>query len=165
MMYARYRPTVQIPVSAKNANGMSFLPNSAGIAMTSDATDTAITALKGTRSRLIRRNSHQPGIPRSREKAYQVREALVRPAAPQKSWPTVAMIRTIFAAQESRALVKIAPTKPAPSLTALTSLAANRKASRTNHPISAEKKTDRHTPWAAALAAPRVSSAVWAEAS
>ena len=40
MMYARYRPTVQIPVSAKNANGMLFLPNSAGIAMTSEATET-----------------------------------------------------------------------------------------------------------------------------
>ncbi len=56
--------------------------------------------------------------------------------------------------------MKIAPTKPAPSLTASTSLAANRKASSTNQPISAEKKTERQTPWAAVIAAPRVSSAV-----
>src|SRR5215208_2003216 len=165
MMYARYRPTVQIPVIAKNANGMLFLPKSAGMAITSEATETPITALNGTRSRLTRRNSPQPGIPRSRENAYQVRDALVRPAAPQKIWPIVAMISTSFAAQESRALVKMEPTKPAPSLTASTSLAANRNASSTNQPISAEKNTDRHTPWAAVTAAPLVSSAVWADAS
>jgi hypothetical protein len=61
--------------------------------------------------------------------------------------------------------VKIAPTKPALSSTALTSVAANRKASSTNHPISADQNTERHTPCAAAFAAPRVSSAVCAEAS
>src|ERR671937_2240735 len=99
---------------------MLFLPNSAGMAMISEATDTAITALNGTRSLLTRRNSHQPGIPRSRENAYQVRDALVRPAAPQNSWPTVAISRTNFAAHGSSALVKITPTKPAPSLTAFT---------------------------------------------
>ena len=64
---------------------MLCLPNSAGIAITSEKTDTAITALNGTRSRLTRRNSHQPGIPRSRENAYQVREVLVSSAAPQNS--------------------------------------------------------------------------------
>ena len=156
---------MQIPVSAKNANGMLFLPNSAGIAITPDATETAITALKGTRSRLTRRKIAQPGMPRSRENAYQVRDALVRPAAPQNSWPIVAMIRISFAAHESSALVKIEPTKPAASFTASTSFAAKRKASRTNQPISAEKKTDRHTPCAAAMAAPFVSSAVCADAS
>src|SRR5215217_9626476 len=143
-----------MPVSAKNANGMLFLPNSAGIAITSDATATAITALNGTRSALTRRNTCQPGIPRSRENAYQVRDALVRPAAPQKSCPTVAITSTSFAAHESRALVKMAPTKPAPSLTAFTSVAANRKASSTNQPITADQKTERQTPCAAALAAP-----------
>src|ERR671915_1472484 len=107
MMEARYSPTVQIPVRAKKAKGMLFFPNSAGIAITRAATETAITALNGTLSRLTRRNSHQPGIPRSRENAYQVREALVRPAAPQNSWPMVAMTRIIFAAHESSALVKI----------------------------------------------------------
>src|SRR5262245_3373202 len=164
-MYARYRPTVQIPVSAKNANGMSCLPNRAGMAISSDATETAITALNGTRSEFTRRKSAQPGIPRSRENAYHVREALVSPAAPQKNCPTVAIRITSFAAQESIALVKIAPTKPALSLTAFTSVAANRNARSTNQPITADQKTDRHTPCAAAFAAPLVSSAVCAEAS
>ena len=139
-----------MPVSAKNANGMLFLPNSAGIAMIErdnrdgdDRVERHPVSIHATEHR-------PPGIPRSREKAYHVREALVSPAAPQKSWPIVAMIRTNFAAQESSALVKIAPTKPAPSLTASTSLAANRNASRTNQPISAEKKTERQTPCAAA---------------
>src|SRR5919204_3697501 len=144
---------------------MLCLPKRAGIAITSEATDTAITALNGTRSLLTRRKRAQPGIPPSREKAYQVRDALVRPAAPQKSWPTVAIRITSLAAQESSALVKIAPTKPAPSLTAFTSVAANRNASSTNQPMTADQKTDRHTPCAAAFAAPLVSSAVCAEAS
>src|SRR5215208_3144289 len=99
---------------------MLVVPIRAGMAMTSEATETAITALNGTRSRLTFPNSHQPGIPRSRENAYQVREALVSPAAPQKSCPTVAIRITSFAAHESRALVKIAPTKPALLLTAPT---------------------------------------------
>src|SRR6266568_2133126 len=100
MMYARYRPTVQIEVMAKYANGTpSALPQIAGIVMIRDAVDTAITAYKGTRCRFRRRNSRQPGIPRSRENAYQVRDALVSPAAPQKSWPTVAMMSTSLAPQ------------------------------------------------------------------
>src|SRR4051812_23247022 len=144
---------------------MSFLPNRAGMAMINEATETAITALKGTRSRLIRRKMFQPGIPRSRENAYQVREALVRPAAPQNSCPTVAIRITSFAAHESSALVKMAPTKPELLLTAPTWVAANRNARSRIHPMIAEKKIDRHTPCAAALAAFVVSSAVWAEAS
>src|ERR671930_2116639 len=93
---------------------MLFFPNSAGMAMTSEATDTAITALNGTRSLLTRRNSHQPGIPRSRENAYHVRDALVRPAAPQNSCPTVAMISTSFAPQRWFAIEveKIVATNP-----------------------------------------------------
>src|SRR5216110_3323099 len=96
-----------MPVSAKKAKGMLFFPNSAGIAITSEATDTAITALNGTLSRLTRRKTPQPGIPRSRENAYHVREALVSPAAPQKNWPTVAIRTTSFAAQGSSELLKI----------------------------------------------------------
>jgi hypothetical protein len=111
------------------------------------------------------RNSAQPGIPRSRENAYQVREALVRPAVTQKICPITAIRITSFAAHVSRALVKIACTAPAASLTAATSLAAKRNASSTNQPIRAEKKTERHTPWAAAIAALWVSSEVCAEAS
>ncbi len=101
-----------MPVIAKNANGMSFFPNKAGIAITSEKNETPMTALNGTLSRLTRRNSHQPGIPRSRENAYHVREALVSPAAPQKNCPTVAIRITSFAAQESSAEVKTAPENP-----------------------------------------------------
>src|SRR3954452_6789122 len=123
---------------------MLFFPNRAGIAMIAAATATAITALNGTRSRLTRRKLTQPGIPRSRANAYQVREALVRPAAPQKNWPTVAMMKIILAAHRwfPSELVKIAPTKPAPSSTALVSEAAKTKASSTNQPMTADQNTD-----------------------
>src|SRR5215216_7778146 len=142
-----------MPAIAKNAKGMLFFPKSAGIAIRSEKNETPMTALNGTRSRLTRLKIAHPGIPRSRENAYHVRDALVRPAAPQKNWPTVAMRITSFAAQESRALVKIAPTKPALLLTAPTCVAANRKASRTSQPITADQNTERQTPCAAALAA------------
>src|SRR5437763_2336074 len=105
---------------------MLCLPNSAGMAITSEATETAITALNGTLSRLTRWNRAQPGIPRSRENAYQVREALVSPAAPQKNWPTVAIRITSFAAHELIEVLKIVPTNPALALIAFTSVAANR---------------------------------------
>src|SRR3954452_2973918 len=131
MMYATYRPTVQIPVSAKNANGMLFFPNRAGMAMISEAIETAITALNGTRSRLRRRNIHQPGIPRSRENAYHVRDALVSPAAPQNSWPITAIRRTALAAAEVRAVWKIAIDVTPAVVTLFSSVAANRNASRT----------------------------------
>src|SRR6266545_3196366 len=124
---------------------MLLVPKSAGIAITREKNETPITALNGTRSLFTRRNSHQPGIPRSRENAYQVREALVRPAAPQKSCPTVAIRRTSFAAQGSKTLVKIAPTKPAPLSIAWTSVAAKRNAKSTNHPMTADQNTDRQT--------------------
>src|SRR5262245_50979178 len=126
-----YRPTAQIPVNAKNANGMLFFPNSAGIEMMSETTETPITALNGTRSAFTRRKRFQPGIARSRENAYQVREALVNPAAPQNSCPTVAIKTTSFAAHESSESVKIVPTKPAESLTEFGSWTANRKARMT----------------------------------
>src|SRR5207302_3584027 len=110
------------------------------IVMIREATDTARTAYSGTRAALSRRKSHQPGMPRSRENAYQVREALVSPAAPQKSWPTVAMISTSFAPQRwfAIALLKIEIELPPAASTAFVSLAAYRKASRTNHPAIAE---------------------------
>src|SRR5436190_18452102 len=117
---------------------MLFLPKSAGIAMIRANTATAITPLNGTRSRFTLRKIAQPGIAQSRAKAYQVREALVRHAVPQKSWPMVAIRMISFAAHESMELVQIAPTKAAPSLTAPTSLAANRKARSRTQPINAE---------------------------
>src|SRR5438309_2291750 len=107
--------------------------------MKSAATDTAITALNGTRWRFRRRNRAQPGMPRSRENAYQVRDALVSPAAPQKSWPIVAIRITAFAAHGSSALLKIASEVPPAVLTALTLVAAKRNASRTVQPAIAEK--------------------------
>src|SRR5438309_10240935 len=108
-MYAMYRPTVQMPVTAPYAHATPTLfPQYAGIRMIVAAIDTAITALNGTRCRFSRRKSRQPGIPRSRENAYHVRDALVSPAAPQNSWPIVAIRSTALAAHESRALLKIA---------------------------------------------------------
>src|SRR5262245_44666710 len=117
---------------------MLFLPNRAGIAMMAENSDTPITALNGTRSALTRRQIVQPGIARSRENAYQVREALVNPAAPQNSCPTVAIRITSFAAHESSAEVKIAPEKPAASSTAPVSVAANRNDSSRIQPMIAE---------------------------
>ena len=78
--------------------------------MIAETTETAMTELNGTLWALTWRKILQPGMARSREKAYQVLEALVNPAAPQNSWPIVAMMNTIFAAQESSASSKIAPT-------------------------------------------------------
>src|SRR5206468_7172153 len=129
-------PTVQIPVIAGNAQATpAALLQSAGTVITSEKNDTAITAYSGTLSRLSRRNSPQPGIPRSRENAYQVREALVRPAATQKIWPTVAIRRTAFAAAELSALVMIGIEPPPPSVIPFTSLAANSNARSTSQPI------------------------------
>src|SRR5918912_1380892 len=134
-----YRPTVQIPVIAKYANGTPrLLPQSAGIVMMNDATDTAMTAYRGTRCRLTRRNSAQPGIPLSREKAYHVRDALVSPAAPQNSWPTVAIISTALAAAEVSALENAAGAAPPAAVTPFTSVTANRMASSNAHPAMAE---------------------------
>src|SRR5205814_5893493 len=117
---------------------MLFLPNSAGIAITSDATETAITALNGTRSLFTRRNTYQPGIPRSREKAYQVREALVNPAAPQNSWPTVAIRITSFAAHEFSAEVITGIEPPPPPSIVFSWVAAKTRASSTAQPATAE---------------------------
>jgi hypothetical protein len=50
----------------------------------------------------------------------------------------VAISTSSFAAHGSSEPVKIVPTKPPPSVTAVGSLAANRKASRTNQPMIAE---------------------------
>src|SRR3954454_24741134 len=143
-----------IDTTALNAHGTpAAFPPSAGSVMISAQTATARTEYIGTRRLSTVLHSRQPGIARSRENAYHVREALVRPAMPQKIWPITAIRITSLAAHESRALVKIAWTAPAASLTALTSLAAKRNARMTNQPINAEKKTERQTPWAAVIAA------------
>src|SRR5436190_1796578 len=125
---------------------MLFFPNSAGMAMTSDATDTAITALNGTRARLTRRKMNQPGMPRSRENAYHVREALVSPAAPQNSWPTVQMISTNLAAQLVSPLSITGIDPPPPALIAPRCVAANSSASSTAQPAIADENTDHMPP-------------------
>src|ERR1700749_3660169 len=106
--------------------------------MISDATDTAITAHSGTRLAFTRRNSPHPGIPRSRENAYQVRDALVRPAAPQNSSPTVQMISTSLAAHDARPVSSNGIAPPPPLLIAATLVAANSRASSTAQPAIAE---------------------------
>src|SRR5947209_12594492 len=106
--------------------------------MISETTDTAITAYRGTRLALTRRNSDQPGIPRSRENAYQVRDALVRPAAPQNSCPTVKMIRMNFAAQVLRSWVTSGIAPPPAALIADTCVAANSSAISSAQPAMAE---------------------------
>ena len=78
-------------------------------------------------------------MPRSRENAKHIREALVRQATPQKSCPIVEISTTAFAAAgvERRVEDRQRASRP-PSLTAATSVAAKVIASRTNQPISAE---------------------------
>src|ERR1700756_5693106 len=106
--------------------------------MISEKTETASTAYRGTRLAVRRRNNHQPGIPRSRENAYHVRDALVRPAAPQNSWPTVKMISTNFAAHALSPVLTTGIAPPPSLLIASTWLAANSSASSRTQPAIAE---------------------------
>src|SRR4051794_18667843 len=99
-----------------------------------------------------------------------MREALVRHAMPQNSWPTVAISTTALAEDDPSAVLKMASEEPSPkpllaSLIAFVSVAANVIASSTNQPIRPEKNTDFHTPLAAPSAAPLVSSDTCADAS
>src|SRR5207302_7385506 len=105
--------------------------------MISAAIEDASTAYSGTRWRLRRRNSAQPGIPLSRENAYHVREQLVSPAAPQNSWPTVQMRSTALAAAEVSAVSMTGIEPPPFSVIAGTLVAANTSASSTAHPAMA----------------------------
>ncbi len=158
-----------IAVTAKKATGGTYVSdaNRAGRTMRKASPQLAITAITGTpRSQLTRLHSCQPGTARSRENAKNVREQLVTQAIPQKNWPThaIAMIASAqfwFICAEVKTEIEV----PKPSLTAVTSVAANRIASSTSHPISAELATDCQMPFAAACSAPTVSSATCAEAS
>src|SRR5213592_1197906 len=119
-----------MPVSAKKANGKpALLLHSAGMLIRRESSVTASTAYVGTRWWLRRLKSHHPGMARSRENAYQVREALVRPAMPQKICPMVAIRITALAAAEVSALSKMGIEPPPPALIALTSVAAKTNAS------------------------------------
>ena len=73
---------------------------------------------------------------------------------PQKNWPIVEIRITASAQPDSIALVKIGIEPPA---AASVSDAAKVIASSTNQPITAEKKTDCHTPLRGRLLAPRAS--------
>jgi hypothetical protein len=114
---------------------------------------------------LSRVHSRQPGTARSRENAYIIREQLVTHAMPQNSCPIVAMTTTALFAHGSSELENTASDEPAPSLIALTSVAAKVIASSTNQPITPDQNTERQTPFAAPRAAPRVSSEMCADAS
>src|SRR4051794_10470722 len=121
--------------TALNAHGTpAAFPPSAGSVMISAQTATASTENIGTRRLSTLLHSRQPGIARSREKAYHVREALVRPAIPQKIWPIVAMKMTASAHPELMALVMTEIAVPPPSSIAFVSEAANVSARRTNQP-------------------------------
>src|SRR6266511_2369898 len=104
-----YRPVTVIDTTAKNAHGKpAAVPHSAGIVTMTQQTVIASTDMAGTRWRVSRTQVRQPGMARSRENAYQVRDALVRPAMPQKIWPTVEIRMTVSAQPELMALVKTA---------------------------------------------------------
>src|SRR3954466_6976971 len=104
--------------------------------MISAQTATASTEYTGTWRLSTLLHSRQPGIARSRENAYQVRDALVRPAMPQKSWPIVAIRMTSSAQPELIALVKTEIAVPPASSIAFVSAAANVMAISTNQPNS-----------------------------
>ncbi len=97
-----------------------------------------ITAATGTPFEFTFESVFDPGSPPSRENAKHMREALVRQAAPQNSWPTVEISTTALSAAVESALSKIGSEPPPPSSTAATSLAAKVIASSTTQPITAE---------------------------
>src|SRR6516162_2990348 len=115
-----------------------LLPKYAGIVMIRAAIAEASTAYSGTSLRFRRRNTHQPGMPRSRENAYHVREQLVRPAAPQNSWPTVQMMSTAFAAAVVSEVSITGIDPPSAAVIFCTFVAAKSRASRTAQPAIAE---------------------------
>src|SRR4051794_947270 len=78
-----------------------------------------MTAAAGTRRLLTRLQIRQPGMAPSRLNAKHMREALVRHAAPQNSWPTVEMIRISLNQLELNASWRIATETYAPPAAAL----------------------------------------------
>src|SRR3954447_6769167 len=94
-----------------------------------------------------------------------MREQDVTQAMPQKSWPIVAISTTTFCQPCGSDVAKTTSEPPPPLLMPATSVAAKVIASSTIHPPTPDQKTARHTPCAAALAAPWVSSEMCADAS
>src|ERR1700684_1732434 len=103
----------------------------------------------------------------SREKANVIRLALVTQAMPQNSWPIVEISSTPLAAAELNAVSRIDTAgKPAVEIVLMSLLwTAKVSASSRIQPIAAEEKTERHTPRAADMLAPWVSSETCADAS
>src|SRR5919199_2977831 len=133
-----YRPITVIETTAKKAHGIpAALPLSAGSVTMTQKAETARTELRGTRRLSTVLQIRQPGIARSRENAYHVRDALVRPAMPQNTWPIVEIRITASAHPELIALVNTDSDVPPALLIAPTSVAANVIASSTNQPNSA----------------------------
>src|SRR4030081_675473 len=91
----------------------------------------------GVRFALSRRHSLWPGMAPSREKANDIREALVRHATPQKSCAMTAIRITALAAAEVSAVVKIGSAFAFPVI-AEGLLAANVTASSRIQPNTAE---------------------------
>src|SRR3954454_186890 len=107
----------------------SALDLSAGSVISRAAAQTNSTAPTGTRLRSSFVQIRQPGMARSRENAYVMRDALVTQAMPQNSWPMHEMKMTISPAVLDSALSMIESEPPPASLTALVSVAANVSAS------------------------------------
>src|SRR4051812_8091960 len=91
--------------------GSSAVPKltsiSAGSVITPASTATSITALAGTRFALTFDQMAEPGIAPSRLNAKVIREALVRQATVQNSWPQAEMNTTIECDVLPRACVKM----------------------------------------------------------
>src|SRR3954453_14348125 len=107
------------------------------------ATPLPMTALNGTPEARTFRKWLEPGMPRSRENAKHMREALVRQARPQKSCPTVQISTTALKAAGVSAWLKMASADPAPNpllalLTKLGFCTAKVIARMTNQPMIAE---------------------------
>ena len=77
-------------------------------------TATNITALAGTLLGVHLGPSLEPGIAPSRLNANVIRDALVRHAVVQKSWPAAEMSRTGSAGPSANAAPKITSTPPKP---------------------------------------------------
>jgi len=87
---------------------------------------TKITALAGILVAALTLDSHdEPGMAPSRLKANVIREALVRQAVAQNSWPAVEISRIVKCQPSPRAWVKITSTLPNPLLTPPGSCTAN----------------------------------------
>ena len=120
--------------TASKATGEGTPPMStgmrAGAVMTREKTATRITPATGTRLALSLDQTLAAGTAPSRLKAKSMRVQLVMQAMVQKSWPMVAISRTVPPQRCVRAWGKISATPPPPAVTLAGSCTAKRKARR-----------------------------------